>query len=62
MGDRVHFWPFDGWTNPDGRSAVVEVYPSLWNRTYERAGRTADQHDAWSVASITISPTAAVPL
>jgi hypothetical protein len=26
---RVHFWPFDGWDVPAGRSVVVEVYPSL---------------------------------
>ena len=25
----VHFWPFDGWDVPAGRSAVAEVYPSL---------------------------------
>ena len=29
LRDRVHFWPFDGWDIPAGRSAVVEVYPSL---------------------------------
>jgi hypothetical protein len=23
----VHFWPFDGWDIPAGRSAIVEVYP-----------------------------------
>jgi hypothetical protein len=27
--ERVHFWPFDGWSVPEGKSAVVEVYPSL---------------------------------
>jgi hypothetical protein len=27
LGDRIHFWPFDGWTLPPGKSAVVEVYP-----------------------------------
>ena len=30
LGTRVHFWPFDGWAMPAGRSAVVEVYPALW--------------------------------
>lgn len=50
VGDRVHFWPFDGWDIPAGRSAVVEVYPSLWSRGFSRDGRTADQHDAYSVA------------
>jgi len=23
---RVHFWPFDGWTVPTGRSIIAEVY------------------------------------
>jgi len=46
----VHFWPFDGWEVPENRSAVAEVYPSLWSRGISREGRTADQHDAYSVA------------
>jgi hypothetical protein len=50
LGDRAHFWPFDGWDIPVGRSAVVEVYPSLWRHNFPRDGRTADQHDAYSVA------------
>jgi hypothetical protein len=50
-GDRVHFWPFDGWEIPSGRSAIVEVYPSLWSRGFAREDRTADQHDAYSVAA-----------
>lgn len=33
-GDRVHFWPFDGWKVPPGKSAVVEVYPALWSRFF----------------------------
>lgn len=51
LGERVHFWPFDGWQIPPGRSALVEVYPSLWSRSYPREDRTADQHDAFSVAA-----------
>jgi len=50
-GERVHFWPFDGWAVPSGRSAVVEVYPSLWSRAFPREARTGDQHDAFSVAA-----------
>jgi hypothetical protein len=49
--DRIHFWPFDGWGIPPGRSAVVEVYSSLWNRCFAREGRSADQHDAYTVAA-----------
>mgnify|MGYP001157872649 CR=1 FL=1 len=51
LKDRVFFWPFDGWDIPSGKSVIVEVYPSLWSRNYKRQGRTADQHDAFSVAS-----------
>src|SRR5262249_49839483 len=39
VGDQVHFWPFDGWDVPLGRSAVVEVYPALWSRSFERESR-----------------------
>ena len=47
-GDRVHFWPFDGWDVPDKKSAVVEVYPSLWMRRFLNEGkRTGDQQAAY---------------
>ncbi len=51
MGDQAHFWPFDGWDIPSGRSAIVEVYPALWSRSFAREGRTSDQHDAYSIAA-----------
>jgi hypothetical protein len=51
LGDRVHFWPFDGWDIPAGPSAVAEVYPALWEHAYPRQDRTPDQHDAYAVAS-----------
>jgi hypothetical protein len=47
LGDRIHFWPFDGWEILFGRSAIVEVYPALWSRSFAREDRTADQHDAY---------------
>jgi len=50
-GPRLHFWPFDGWEVPAGRSLIAEAYPSLWSRAHDREGRSADQHDAWSVAT-----------
>ena len=49
--ERVHFWPFDGWEVPDKPSVVAEIYPRLWSRNFSCDGRTADQHDAYSVAS-----------
>jgi hypothetical protein len=33
LGARIHFWPFDGWDIPAGRSAITEVYPALWSRS-----------------------------
>ena len=50
VGNRVHFWPFDGWKIPPERSVVAEVYPSLWRSHFPREGRTNDQHDAYTVA------------
>ncbi len=51
LGDRVNFWPFDGWDIPESRSAVAEVYPALWSRSFAREGRTPDQRDAYSIAA-----------
>ena len=51
LGPRVHFWPFDGWDIPAGRSAIAEVYPALWSRGFANEGRTGDQHDAFSIAA-----------
>jgi uncharacterized protein with HEPN domain len=51
LGARAHFWPFDGWDIPAGRSAIAEVYPALWSRGFAREGRTRDQHDAYCVAA-----------
>lgn len=51
IGERAHFWPFDGWSVPEQGSIVAEVYPALWSRSFPRKERTPDQHDAYSVAS-----------
>lgn len=51
LRDRVHFWPFDGWEIPSGKSALVEVNPSLWSKSTPREGRTPDQHDAYVAAA-----------
>jgi hypothetical protein len=47
----VHFWPFDGWDVPVGRSAVVEVYPSLWRQQFPVGDRNSDQQDAYTAAT-----------
>ncbi|HVR36833.1 MAG TPA: hypothetical protein VMS21_13375 [Methylomirabilota bacterium] len=50
-GDRVHFWPFDGWKIPAGRSVVAEVYPSLWIGRLPAEGRDPDQQAACVAAA-----------
>jgi hypothetical protein len=50
-GQRVHFWPFDGWDIPAGRSVIAEVYPALWGRCFAREDRNSDQHDAYCIAA-----------
>lgn len=49
-GDRVHFWPFDGWQLPEGKSVIAEVYPSIFRVRYPKESRTSDEHDAYAVA------------
>jgi hypothetical protein len=55
LGPRVHFWPFDGWDIRAGRSAIAEVYPALWSRSFANEGRTGDQHDAYSIAALAVA-------
>lgn len=51
LSGRLHFWPFDGFEVPAGRSVVAEVWPTLFRRMYPCVdGRTKDQHDAFCVA------------
>jgi hypothetical protein len=50
LGSKLHFWPFDGWNPPPGRSVVAEVYPSLVRARYPREGRSVDEQDAYAVA------------
>jgi hypothetical protein len=51
LGDPLHFWPFDGWSVPAGSSAIAEVYPALWSRSFAAEGRSQDQQDAYAVAA-----------
>jgi hypothetical protein len=48
VGDKVHFWPFDGFSVPPGKSAVAEVYPRIFRRRYE-TNLEGDERDAWLV-------------
>ena len=49
-GERVHFWPFDGFEVPAGSSVVAEVYPRLMRRGPHPSGLTPHEYDAWAVA------------
>ncbi len=49
-GGKLHFWPFDGWNVPAGKSAVAEVYPSLWMKRFPADDRDGDQQAAFAVA------------
>jgi len=51
LAERVHFWPFDGWEIPQGCSAIVEAYPSLYKKDFAPEDRTPDQHDAYAIAA-----------
>lgn len=51
LGNRVHIWPFEGWSVPTGKSLITEAYPSLWSKTYPMEQRSADQHDAYTIAA-----------
>jgi hypothetical protein len=46
----LHFWPFDGWENPQRRSLLAEVYPSLVRQRFPLDARTPDQRDAMAIA------------
>lgn len=50
VGDRLHFWPFDGWRLPAGKSVIVEVHPSIFRRRYPREQRESGEHDAYVTA------------
>lgn len=50
LGNRLHFWPYDGWTPEKETSVIAEIYPSMWNRNFAREDRSADPHDAYSIA------------
>jgi hypothetical protein len=49
--NHVYVWPFDGWELPAEAPVLVEAYPALCRRRYPWEGRTADEHDAFSVAA-----------
>ena len=52
---KIHFWPFDGWKVPRGKSCIVEAYPRLYLEKYPRdksgtSQFTSDEWDAYVTA------------
>ncbi len=50
VGDRLHFWPFDGWAVPQDKAMIVEVYPSIFRKRYPSERRSPDEQDAYATA------------
>jgi hypothetical protein len=54
IGSATEFRLTEKWTSsaksPEGRSVIMEVYPSLVHNRYPKDGRTNDEHDAYAVA------------
>lgn len=50
LGNLIHFWPFDGWNVPEGKSIIAEIYPSIFRSRYEWDGRTSHEQDAFATA------------
>lgn len=50
-GDRVHFWPFDGFAVPEGKSVVAEVRPARLKYRYTREGLDRQEHEAFAICA-----------
>jgi hypothetical protein len=50
-GDRVHFWPFDGFVVPSGKSVVTEVRPARLKYRYTREGLERQEQEAFAIAA-----------
>jgi len=50
VGQHVHFWPFDGWDVPAGKSVIAEVYPAIFKSRYPRSGDSPHEQDAYAAA------------
>jgi hypothetical protein len=50
-GERVHFWPFDGFAVPAGKSVVTEVRPARLKHRYGREGLERQEHEAFAICA-----------
>ena len=46
---KIHFWPFDGFDIPSGKSVVAEVYPAIFKKRFHSEFEN-DAHDAYCIA------------
>ena len=49
--DRVHFWPFDGFEVPAGKSVVAEVRPARLRHRYRKEGLSREEQDAYAICA-----------
>jgi hypothetical protein len=49
--DRAHFWPFDGFKVPAGKSVVAEVRPARLRHRYRREGLSRQEQDAYAICA-----------
>lgn len=51
-GERVHFWPFDGFAVPPGDSVVAEVRPAALLQRYRGEERQSEEeHEAFAICA-----------
>ncbi|HEY0513351.1 MAG TPA: hypothetical protein VGH73_15685 [Thermoanaerobaculia bacterium] len=50
-GDRVHFWPFDGFEVPKRRSVIAEVRPARLRHRYRKEGLNPQEQDAYAICA-----------
>lgn len=50
-GDRAHFWPFDGFEVPRGKSVVAEVRPARLRHRYPKEGLGKLDLDAYAICA-----------
>ncbi|MEW5837284.1 MAG: hypothetical protein AB1717_00410 [Pseudomonadota bacterium] len=51
LGEKLFFWPFDGFIPPHRTSVICEVYPALYKRRYKKGDMGLDAFDAYAVVN-----------
>jgi hypothetical protein len=52
LGERIHWWPFDGWEIPQGKSVMVEAYATVCRVRCTVPPHLADhKRDAYAIAA-----------